>query len=172
MSKSLEERVSALESTLAAIARALGGASHGGSTASAAEGAIADDRDLDSQYGDPVIKKDPTQKYWPGQSYVGRKYSQCPADYLEAMARYKDACAFMNEKDGSPDKLKYAGYDRKDGARARGWAQRIRSRAAVQAPLPRNGGGGVSAQHDDFQPTDADDIPFIVNMTLRAGERP
>ena len=35
-------------------------------SAGKAEGAVADDFDLDGQYGDPEIRNDPSQKYWQG----------------------------------------------------------------------------------------------------------
>lgn len=87
--------------------------------------------DIDGQYGDPEIRKDPSPKHWTGASYKGRKMSQCPPEYLDAFAKYKDACAYMNEKEGDPDKAKYVTYDRRDAKRARAWAERLRSRPAA-----------------------------------------
>lgn len=87
----------------------------------------ATDADLDGQWGDEPVRRDPSAKYWTGQSYVGTKLSLCPPDYLDALARYKDACSYMSAKDPSPEKQKYAGYDKRDAARARGWAARLRS---------------------------------------------
>ena len=92
---------------------------------------VASDDDLNSQYGDPDVRRDPSQKYWQGESYVGMRFGQCPPDYLDAMAKYKDACAFMNEKSGDEAKAKYIAYDRRDAARARGWAKRLRAVPAV-----------------------------------------
>jgi hypothetical protein len=96
-------------------------------SATKSEGDIAPGSDLDGKYGNEEIRRDPPSKYWSGESYAGRRMSECPADYLDAYAKYKNACAFMNEKEGKEDKAKYVGYDRKSAARARGWAQRIRS---------------------------------------------
>ncbi len=84
--------------------------------------------DIDGQYGDPDIRKDPSPKYWSGISYAGKKMSQCPPDYLDALAKYKDVCAFMSIKEGTPEKLKYAGYDKRDAKRARAWASRMRAK--------------------------------------------
>lgn len=95
---------------------------------------IAPDHDLDGQWGDPEVRKDSPQ--WiklGGESYVGRKFSECPADYLEALASFFDWKAGKDEADGSPEKLKYAGYSRKDAGRARGWAKRNRE----NPPKPR-----------------------------------
>lgn len=110
--KTAEERIAALEARVAILEE------------------MAQPADIDSQYGDPDIRKDPTAKYWSGTSYQGKKMSECPADYLEALAKYKDACAVMSAKEGTPDKLKYAGYDRRDAKRARAWAERKRKSGA------------------------------------------
>ena len=89
---------------------------------------VADDDDLDSRFGDPIVKKDPTQTYWKGPGgYVNKHLSECTPEYLDAYAKYKDVCAKLKERDGSAEKKKYAAFDRKDAARARGWAKRLRS---------------------------------------------
>jgi hypothetical protein len=95
--------------------------------------AIAPDSDLDSQWGDPEVRKDSPQ--WikmGGASYVGRKFSECPSDYLEALASFFDWKAGKDEAEGTPEKLKYAGYARKDAARARGHAKRNEGKTAEQ----------------------------------------
>jgi len=113
-------------------------ASGGARPAASADGAVASDSDLDDSrgYGDPQIVYDPREKYWKGASYIGRKFSQVPdPEYLEATAKYLDACAYMAEQDGDETKRKGAGYKRKDAARARGWARRLRTGGApVAAP--------------------------------------
>ena len=88
-------------------------------------GAVAPDSDLDSKYGDPSIRKDPPR--WTGESFAGLTYSACSPEYLDELAIFLDWKAGKNEEDGSPEKLKFAGYDRKDAARARGWAARKRN---------------------------------------------
>jgi hypothetical protein len=111
---------------------------------------VAGDADLDGKYGDEEIRRDPSAKYWPGESYANRRMSECPADYLLAYAKYKDACAFMNAKEGKEEKAKYVGYDRKSAARARGWAARIRD-GKVKPP----------AKARELAPLDdGDDVPF------------
>jgi hypothetical protein len=120
-------------------------------------GGVANDAELDSQYGDPEIRKDPTEKYWTGASYAGCRLSQCPADYLDAFAKYKDACAYAGEKEGSEKKKKYADYDRRDAARARGWATRLRN-----GWKPKTGGGGGLGQpvtDEDYGGGDSE-VPF------------
>ena len=44
-------------------------------------GGIATDRDLDSQYGDPKVFRDPYG--WRGQSYVGVAFSDCPVEHFQ-----------------------------------------------------------------------------------------
>jgi hypothetical protein len=116
------------------------------SPASKTEGDIASDADLDGKYGNEEIRRDPSSKYWDGASYAGQRMSECPADYLDAYAKYKDACAYMNQKEGKEEKAKYVGYDRKSAARARGWAQRIRGGYKPPAPV--------------LAPIDDSDVPF------------
>ena len=75
--------------------------------------------DLDDQWGDPTIKaKDPRD--WAGVTMHGRKFSECPAEYLDLLANRYD---YFAEREDDPKK---ANYNRIDAARARGWAARIR----------------------------------------------
>lgn len=124
----------------------------------------ASDADLDNpKYGDPVIKAaDPRD--WTGASQKGNRFSQCPPEYLDLLADRLDYFAEKAEKEG---KLTSSGkpvapFNRKDAARARGWAARL-----------RNGWKAAGAQWaDDAQtamanagwaspePLTADDIPF------------
>lgn len=95
--------------------------------------AIASDRDLDSRYGDPVLRFMPRD--WTGPSFKNRQFSQCPpalldlvADSLEWFGKQAD------EKGERTDKGKPVGdYKRQDAARARGWAKRIREGLAPNA---------------------------------------
>lgn len=88
--------------------------------------ALADDRDLDSQYGNPIVKFDPRD--WTGPSMKGRAMSDCDPDFLEMIAETFDYFASQaEEKDEKTNSGKpVAPYKRKDAARARGWAARIR----------------------------------------------
>lgn len=88
---------------------------------------IATDRDLDSQYGDPFIKaKDPRD--WTGDSMLGRPFSECPPEYLDLLADRFDYFAEQAEAEGRTTSAgkPVAPYNRKDAARARGWAKRLR----------------------------------------------
>lgn len=104
---------------------------------------VADDYDLDGKFGDEEIRKMPSAKYWTGLDYTAAKMSETSPDFLEAYARYKDACAYMNEKAADPAKAKYITYDRKSAARARGWALRFKS-GVIKAPsIPSTEDEGV-----------------------------
>jgi hypothetical protein len=99
-------------------------AKRGGATS--ADGGVATDRELDSQYGNPTVKFDP--KDWHGDSYKGAKFSSCPADYLDLLAGAFDYFAEKAERTGEKtDKGKpVAEFKRKDARLARGWAKRVR----------------------------------------------
>ncbi len=89
------------------------------------------DADLDGQYGDPEVKKNPPR--WKGESFVGETLSRCSPDFLDCFADFKEYCS-VNDRaaadsldgDEKAKKLKYAGYAEKDAALARGWAIRLR----------------------------------------------
>jgi hypothetical protein len=83
---------------------------------------IADDHDLDSEYGNPRVRKMPRR--WGGENYVGCQFSEVPSDALEAIAADLDGLAEWILGKGEPDAEKNAGYKRRDAARARGWAKR------------------------------------------------
>jgi hypothetical protein len=84
---------------------------------------VADDADLDGQWGDPEVRKDP--KRWDGESMVGKRFSECPAEFLRTLASFFIWQAEKDEKTGDETKIKYAGYKRRDASRALGWAKRI-----------------------------------------------
>lgn len=106
---------------------------------------LAADRDLDGQYGNPVIKFNPRD--WTGPSFKGRHFSECPAPFLELVAETFDYFAEQAEakheltNQGKPA----APYKRSDAARARAWAKRIRDGWQPRAPLavPPNGNGAA-----------------------------
>lgn len=127
---------------------------------------VAPDSDLDDPrgYGDPIVKAaDPRD--WTGPSQKGKHFSQCSSEYLTLVADRLDYFADVAERE---NKVTSAGkpvapYNRRDAARARGWAARARmGRVPVRhadpvdqawdAPEP-----ATVASGDDF--TDAD-IPF------------
>lgn len=95
-------------------------------TAAAQPKPIADDRDLDSQWGDPIVKFNPRD--WTGDDCKGRHLSECPAAFLDLLASTFDYFAMKaEENDERTDAGKpVAQYKHKDAARARGWAKRVR----------------------------------------------
>lgn len=126
---------------------------------------VADDRDLDSQYGDPVVKFNPRD--WHGDSCKNLAMSQCPPEFLDLLAQTFDYFAKKADEShevtasGKP----VAPYKRKDAARARGWALRRRNGwkpAQLEAepePAPEpayNGGFDVSG----FEDVTESEIPF------------
>ena len=76
--------------------------------------------DLDHpKHGNPNAPFDP--RSWKGATFKGRPFSQCPADYLEELAK---ALEMMGASETDEAKRHWKAID---AARARGWAERIRS---------------------------------------------
>lgn len=140
---------------LLALLRGGASAQHG---AGGAAPNIAPDADLDGQYGDPKIGKDPPERYWPSrESFVGARFSDAPPEYLDAVAKWNDARAFMSQRDLDAGRdveknQKTLRYATSDAARARGHAARIRARAATAPPAS----GGTSTEYT----TTDEEIPF------------
>lgn len=152
IAKDVADIKAAMSAGLAASAGALGvklGASSG------TGGAIASDEELDGRYGDPVIRKDPAR--WRGESFVGCTLSQTTPDYLDAFASFKEWTASKNDEVEA--KKKYAAYDRRDAARARGWAARLR---AGWKPPQMNGAAGKAARDEDYDDAGGygEEVPF------------
>lgn len=125
---------------LVSIARAKRGGAAGVS--------VASDRELDSTHGDPVVKFNPRD--WRGADCKGLHFSQCPADFLDMLAETFD---YFAEKADRTNEQTNAGkpvapYKRKDAARARGWAARVR--AGKTTPAATNG-ADPEWQEDSFQ---------------------
>lgn len=97
--------------------------------------------------GDPVVKYDP--KFWKKESWVGHHFSQCPPEYLDMHAsndEYRSGTA-LND----PEKKKYAKYNLRSAALAKGWARMIREDPGVSR----------LAQPQESDISDADeDFPF------------
>ena len=117
--------------------------------------AIAPDSDLDGSYGNPPVKFNPRD--WTGDSCKGRTLSECPAEFLDMLAETFDYFAGKAEEknemttSGKP----VAPYKRKDAARCRGWAARIRA-GKVAAPK-----AGAPAWSDPDAGSDSNDsVPW------------
>jgi hypothetical protein len=80
---------------------------------------------------DEKIHKDPknTDKttYWDGESFAGCKMSECPPEYLRALAKYKGACVWAaNEafkKKGDDKELRYVDSNKATAKLALAWAE-------------------------------------------------
>lgn len=116
---------------------------------------------LTSEYDNPTVRKDPKQ--WlerGGASYEGRRFSECPADYLEALASLFDWKARKDEEAGKTytnrttgKEMPTAPLERKNAARARAWAKQ---KAGHGAPM-----AGARQGKPDADPYDAnEEIPF------------
>jgi hypothetical protein len=105
-----------LSHTYAELCRELGG-----DPSAAAAGSIAPDSDLDGPHGDGQVRFVP--KAWKGESFKGRRWSECSPEFLDVLAEAMDYSA-ANPRQG---KERYAKHDARDATRIRGWAARIRS---------------------------------------------
>lgn len=115
-------RLAAIEARLAALE---GGGARSNGAGSSSGGAVATDYEMSGPKGDPVLKKHPPRWDGPPGEFVGKRYSQCSPEILDVVAGFLD---WKAEKEAAePGKEKYAGYSRKDAARARGWAARLRA---------------------------------------------
>lgn len=119
---------------------------------------VADDRDLDSQWGDPIVKVDPRD--WSKGTMKGRKFSECPPEYLDLAAEMYEYFALKAEEKGeTTDAGKpTAPYKRRDAARCRGWARRLRQQATGRTPKPN--GTPVQGWSDDSEWGTPDTEPF------------
>lgn len=113
---------------------------------------VATDRELDGNYGDPVVKFIP--RNWSGsQSFKGKRMSECPPALLDMLAETFDYFAGQAEaKNEMTDRGKpVAEYKRADAARARGWAKRMRSgtHPAPQAEAAAPSGTGDGWAQED-----------------------
>ena len=134
----MNEQLDRIERQLAAIAAHLGIGAKPAAGAFRAAAAVATDSDLDGQYGNPEIRRDP--KDWKGPSFVGKYFSDCPPDYLEMIASLNDWRAKKDDEAGAAGEVNGKGkpkdghFARLDAARARGWAARARSAPRPKAP--------------------------------------
>jgi hypothetical protein len=111
--------------------------------------AIASDRDLDGQWGDPELKFMPRD--WTGPSYKGRRFSACPPDLLDLAAETFEYFARQaDEKNERTEKGRpVSEYKRADAARARGWAKRMRDGKHTPPPAPQ-GEEWANGNNDDI----------------------
>lgn len=105
-------------------------------TTSSAAHAAAPVVNIDGEYGDPVVKW-PTNK-WNGPSMDGRKFSECPAEFLLLEADW------LEQKGRNPraGKEQYAPRDLENAAKARAWAARNAANPPAEKPQTGGYGGG------------------------------
>lgn len=120
--------------------------------------AVASDRELMGQYGDPTVRRDPRR--WLGASYVSANYSQCPTDYLLVLAEQLEWSAEKDQEKGEAAGKNNRGefwwkWNLKDAAKARGWAAR---NAGKVMPPPQSSDDGAVGDDGAAPPEDpADD---------------
>lgn len=146
-----------IQRDVAEIKKSLGAAPS--TNGSSRGGEVADERDLDGEHGDPLVKYDPKSKYWSGRSFAGYRFSETTPEYLDAQAKYLDACAYMGAKDPDEKKRKSASYKARDAARARGWAARLRNGWQPQAT--KGAAAGESYDPNTGEVFDQHDVPFV-----------
>jgi hypothetical protein len=151
------ESLSLLRSILSAVQS--GAIAPSSSTPALASAGIADDRDLDSQWGNEEVRVNPRD--WSGPSMKGQRMSECPPDFLDMLA---DTLDYFARKNAASNALTTSGkpkadFDRKAAARARGWARRLRN-GWSDAAEPVGDSYGTPASFGDYPPAGNDDIPF------------
>ena len=63
-------------------------ASTGSAAGTSSTGDLATDAEMDGQYGNKPVFKDPPR--WKGESFKGRPLSECSAEFLDEMASFCD----------------------------------------------------------------------------------
>lgn len=150
MTKSIEERVAALESAVESL------------------------RPVDvsgDKYADFTVRKCPPS--WlesGGPDYTGQPISSTTPEFCDAIASFLDWQAGKDEAknysyvNGKGDTVFPAKYARKDAARARAFALKLRAtprRTDAPLPAPRRQGGPAQPTFGDYDSDDGSDlIPF------------
>lgn len=115
-------------------------------------GPMASEQELDGPYGNPVVKFVPTR--WGGEDFRGKRFSECTPEFLDVLASALQWSA-DNPQEG---KGRFVEFNRKDAARARGWAARLRGGGADAQAQATAADGHREA--GDPEGGSADDIPF------------
>lgn len=135
-------RLASIDVTLKAILLVLSEGRNGQPSTSAVP-----ERLLEGPHGDPIVKaKDPRD--WAGISQQGKRFSECPPDYLDLVAERCDYFLTRSEaelaeantahdRDAADAAKKSIKYTRLDAQRARGWAARLRSGWTPPVSAPR-----------------------------------
>ncbi|MFT3774945.1 MAG: single-stranded DNA-binding protein [Minicystis sp.] len=116
---------------------------------------VASAQELDGLQGNPTVKFVPAR--WSGEDFRGKPYSDCTPEFLDVLASALQWSA-DNPQEG---KGRFVEWNRKDAARARGWAARLRSRGAGSEG--RAGAGDQGGGNRDLEGGSGgaeDEIPF------------
>ena len=116
----------------------------------------------DPQWGNPPVWRDPLE-WWRAKkpSLKGKKYSECPPEYLDGLAKFNDYMAVKWETEGKRDRngKPIAWRARADAEKARLWAARIRSQQGAPPPSPSQQNLPAQANPDKGYPDVFDDEP-------------
>ncbi len=120
----------------------------------------ADDRDLDSEWGNPLLDRAP--KNWTGEALEGRHFSDLQPATLRALARHYASLAEWHDAKGNVDAKgrPKSGYARRDAARALGWALRLEQRGHRGPRRPQHREEVHPPVQEQIPATSDDDIPF------------
>jgi len=119
-----------------------------------AAGIYVHEDDLYTRYGDPTVLFMP--KGWAGEDCKGRRYSECPPEFLDHLAGALRSMSERAPKDGKDFRDK----NRREAAMARTWARVLRRRAAANAVrAAREANGVVRVLTEDDLIPDQDLIP-------------
>jgi len=143
---SIDKKLDALIALIAAKGASVAPAVQPGSPASRP----ASEYEMTGEYGDPVVKmKDP--KNWTGPTMQGRKFSECPPEYLDMVA---DRLEYFAMKSAETNELANNGkpkadYQALDARRSRGWAARLRAGWKPPADATPSGWSNTTTPFDD-----------------------
>ena len=134
----IEERLSAIEKTLAAIKIAFVGGASVAASANNQAGEIASDDIMSREWADMEIRKDPPKTLEP--SSVGLKMSQCSVQYLLDYASFNEWAAEKGRNE-TPVRLNAKGKPWHESNSltakvARGWAKRKSAPAPTDEEIP------------------------------------
>lgn len=123
----------------------------------------APDSDLNSEWGNPTIRKTPAK--WSGEVVEGRQMSDLHPSTLRALAKHFASLADWHDREkhvddkGRPKSF----YSRKDAGRALGWALRLEARGgrAPARPQHREESYAPPQAPAEEPATSDDDIPFL-----------
>ena len=100
-----------------------------------------------------ILKSRSGPRDWSGPSQKGKRFSRCPPEYLDLVAKRLDFFADKETKNNvvtSSGKPK-APYTQRDAARARGWAKRLREGWTTARRTEMTSSWGSDVDADDIK---------------------